>query len=191
MTCKITGCRAPAQDPYSRCSKHQRAYLKRGAAPKPQKPIKAPALRRETNEEFLAARLPTMLRDYKNYANYDGWYDDHYFVRAACTSLCGKKTFKSGSVAAVTLPAEYCATCKARQATSSPPPSAQRWQQFEQHVLMDLRAARVSLARVSGMALSDGMIKWSGEARELAARVQVLASEIEENAQRVLQEACR
>lgn len=72
----------------------------------------------------------------------------------------------------------------------TPPPPA-RWQQFEQHVLMDLHTARKALASVSGLAMSDGMIKWSGEARELASRVATLVREIEENAQRVLREGCR
>lgn len=64
-----------------------------------------------------------------------------------------------------------------------------RWQQFEQGTLAHLRAARQALATAHGLASAEGMLKWSGEARELSARVQVLMNEIEENARRALQES--
>jgi hypothetical protein len=78
-----------------------------------------------------------------------------------------------------------------RAALGEEHPPAVRWQQFERSVLEHLRAARESLASASGMAMSDGMIKWSGDARDLAARIRTLVKEIEENRDRVLRESCR
>lgn len=63
------------------------------------------------------------------------------------------------------------------------------WTQFEASVLRDLRIAREALATVHGMASVEGLLKWSGEAKELATRVHELTKEIEENQRRVLQES--
>lgn len=75
-----------------------------------------------------------------------------------------------------------------RQAQATPP---LRWTQFETETLLQLREARLCLVKVSGFALADGMTTWSGEAHELAARVQKLVESIEENQKRALQEMCR
>lgn len=146
----------------------------------------------EENEDGQGATVKKP--SYTRYANYGGWYGDHYFVRAACTSLCAKKTFSArAAMPSPASPSTYCATCMSRLQDSkpAPPPPATRWLQFEPQVLADLRAARELLAHAYGMAQADGFVVWADEARELATRVHGLTKKIEENAQRVLQEQCR
>lgn len=65
------------------------------------------------------------------------------------------------------------------------------WTQFEHETLLRLRDARACLAKAGGMCGADKMTAWSLRALELATQVQDLATEIEVNQTRVLQESCR